>query len=437
MPLDQAAADSSWMETFRAYRTELDTTDAQRALFARHAGVSRWAYNWGLERKAQTFRETGQSLDAMKLHKELNRLKATEYPWLYETSKCAPQEALRDLDRAFQNFWRARREGQRCGFPRFKSRKRSPSSFRLTGKIRVSEKAVRLPRLGWIRLKERGYIPIEGVRILSATLSERAGRWFVSVRVEQSVGHQVVEGPVVGADLGVLRWVTLSDGTVWQAPASLARLERRLSRAQRALSRKRKTSRNRRKASVAVARLAFRLSNTRRDALHKITTQLARTKSVVVVEQLNVSGMLANRRLAHAVSSRTFASFRQMLEYKARWYGSKVVLAPRFYPSSKRCSCVGCENVEDSLVLAQRTYTCSSCGCSRDRDLNAALNLRNVAGSFSDTLNACGGDVRPSLGWQSPVSQESGRPLWKASEERCSVNTTSLPKPERNDGLPL
>jgi putative transposase len=186
------------MEIIRAYRTELDPTEAQRVLFARHAGVSRWAYNWGLERKVQSYRETGRSLDAMKLHKELNRLKATQFPWLYETSKCAPQEALRDLDRAFHNFWRARREGRRCGFPRFKSRKGSPSSFRLTGKIRVSEKAVRLPSLGWARLKEDGYIPIDGVRILSATITERAGRWFVSIKVEQRVEDQTVDGPVVG-----------------------------------------------------------------------------------------------------------------------------------------------------------------------------------------------------------------------------------------------
>jgi len=229
---------------------------------------------------------------------------------------------------------------------------------------------------------------------------------------------------VVGVDLGILRWITISDGTVCETPAAAARLERRLNRRQRTLSRKRKNSRNRRKASLAVARLTLRISNTRRDALHKVTTQLARTKSVIVIEQLNVAGMLANRRLAHALSMRTFASFRQMLEYKAGWYGSKVVLAPRFSPSSKRCSCVGCGSVEEHLTLAQRTYICSSCGCSRDRDLNAALNLRDVAGSFSDTQNACGGDLRPSTGWHSPVNLESGRSVWAASEERCSVSTT-------------
>ncbi len=125
MAVDQAVADMCWMEIFRAYRTELDPTEAQRVLFVRHAGVSRWAYNWGLERRVQSYRDAGESLDAMKLHKELNRLKATRFPWLYETSKCAPQEALRDLDRAFHNFWRARKEGRRCGFPRFKSRKRA------------------------------------------------------------------------------------------------------------------------------------------------------------------------------------------------------------------------------------------------------------------------------------------------------------------------
>src|SRR5713226_3829834 len=137
-------------------------------------------------------------------------------------------------------------------FPTVQIAKASPGSFRLTGRIRVAEKAVRLPRLGWVHLKERGYVPIEGVRVLSATITEQAGRWFVSIGVEQHLEDQRVDGPVVGVDLGILRWITISDGTVCETPAAAARLERRLNRRQRTLSRKRKNSRNRRKASLAV-----------------------------------------------------------------------------------------------------------------------------------------------------------------------------------------
>lgn len=191
------------MEIRRAYKVELDPNQAQRRQLLRHAGAARFAYNWGLARRIGEYRGTGKSSRAMAQHRELNALKKTAFPWMYEVSKCAPQEALRDLDRAFAAFFRRlglKRQGKLrgpAGFPRFKSRKRGVGSFRLTGKVVVEDTRIRLPRLGWLRLKERRYIP-PGAKALSASVSERAGRWFVSVLVEEEIAPEEATGPAVG-----------------------------------------------------------------------------------------------------------------------------------------------------------------------------------------------------------------------------------------------
>ena len=180
----------------RAYKVELDPNNVQKTLFRRHAGAARWAYNWGLRRKIDAYKATGKSPSAIDLHKELNALKRTDkafggVPWMYDVSKCAAQEALRDLDKAYQNFFRRCKEGKSGpkGFPKFKSRHRGIGSFHLTGSIKVSDKQIQLPRLGKIRLKESGYLPIESenTHILSATVSEKAGHWFVSLAVEETI----------------------------------------------------------------------------------------------------------------------------------------------------------------------------------------------------------------------------------------------------------
>src|SRR5712664_1801304 len=188
----------------RAYKTELALNDKQTTACKRHAGAARLAYNWGLARKQAAYAATGTSPSAIDLHRELNALKQTDVPWMYEVSKCAPQEALRNLDNAFAHFFRRctlKRQGKlkgKLGYPQRKSKKRGLGSFRLTGAIVVFPAAIQLPRLGRLRLKERGYLPTTGVKLLSATVSEQAGHWYVSVLVEQE--HVVPEniGPVVG-----------------------------------------------------------------------------------------------------------------------------------------------------------------------------------------------------------------------------------------------
>ena len=375
----------------RAYRYELDPNNVQRTSLHQHAGVARFAYNWGLEQRIQLYKTNSDSdrfTDAMKQHKLLNSLKKDKFPWMYEVSKCAPQEALRDLHRAFKNFYRGVMTGQKVGFPKFK-RKGEKDSFRLAGAIRFHQRHIQLPRIGRVRLKERRKRYHEG-RVLSATVRRRANRWFVSITVEEELPDPEAEaGPPVGVDLGVKTIATLSDGIIFSNPRALRRNLRKLRRLHRSLSRKRKGSRNRKKAKLKLARLYLRVFNIRQDTLHKLTTYLAKSHSKVIVEDLNVSGMLKNQRLARAIADVGFYQFRRMLEYKCIWYGSELVIASRMFPSSKLCS--RCGHKKQSLSLSEREYHCEACGMRMDRDLNAARNL--VAVSLPETLNACGEDV--------------------------------------------
>ena len=376
----------------RAYRYELDPNNSQRSSLAQHAGVARFTYNWGLEQRIAIYKNkqgNERFTDAMKQHKELNLLKKDQFSWMYETSKCAPQEALRDLHRAFQNFYRGLKTGKKVGFPRFK-RKGIRDSFRLTGIIKFHERAIQLPRLGKIRLKEKRKIYYRG-RILSATVRRRATKWFVSVSVEEDILNPVSNtGTAVGVDLGVNTLATLSDGTTFANPHALRKRLRKLRKLSKSLSQKQKGSKNREKAKQRLAKMYLRIFNIRQDTLHKATTYLAKSHSKVVIEDLCVSGMLKNRRLARAIADVGFYEFRRQLEYKCQWYGSELVVAARTFPSSKLCS--RCGHRKKELSLSEREYHCEQCGFKIDRDLNAALNL--VAVSLPETENACGEDVR-------------------------------------------
>jgi putative transposase len=381
-----------WVQ--RAYKTELDLNDQQITACKQHAGAARWAYNWGLRVKQERYRVAKKSPTAIDLHRELNALKKTDVPWVYEVSKCAPQEALWNLDAAFQQFFRRcalKKQGKwkgKLGYPQFKTKKKGLGSFRLTGRIVVSEKAIVLPRLGRLRLKEQGYLPTGSVQILSATVSEQAGHWYVSVQAEQEQAVPENTGPVVGIDLGIKNLATLSDGEVIANPRHLTRQLKKLKRLQRVVSRRRKGGKNRKKAVRKLAMLYRQIKNQRRNTLHQVTTRLAKTKSVLVIEDLHMSGMLKNHHLAQAIGDVGFYEFKRQLLYKARWYGSGVILADRWEPSSKRCS--ACGWLDEELSLSDRTFHCRKCSLVLERDLNAAINLEHLAESSSARQNACG-----------------------------------------------
>ena len=354
------------MRVHKAYRYELDPNAEQRVLLAKSAGAARFAYNWGLARRKQAWQEEHRTLHAEALHRELNALKATQFPWLYEVSKCAPQEALRDLERAFENFFK-----HRARYPKFK-KKGKHDSFRLTGSIRVFPRAVQLPRLGRVRTKE-STAKLQG-RLLSATVSREADRWFVSLSVEAEIPDpQPPAGEAAAVDLGLTDFAVFPDGEKVDGPKPLARSLKRLRRLSRRQSRKRKGSANFKKAARKVARLNRKIKNQRKDFLAKLSTRLAKIQRAVVIEDLAVKNLQQNKHLSRAIGDAGWGEFRRMLTYKTSWYGSELLVAPRFYASSKRCS--GCGYVLPELPLSVRRWTCPQCGAEHDRDVNAARNL--------------------------------------------------------------
>lgn len=364
------------MNIQRAYKTEIDPANVQRTALLKHAGSARFAYNWGLNRVQQKISKP----NAMQLHRELNAVKQSDFPWMYEVSKCAMQEALVDLQQAFQNFFRrckARKAGiaGKVGFPKFKSKSKGIGSFRLTGTIKVESRRIQLPRLGWIRLKEQNYLPADK-HILSATVSEQAGRWFVSVLVKETVESQETTGEVVGIDLGVKTLATCSDGTKYENPKALVKYEKKLKRLQRhMMKRQQKGSHRRRLTQQRIAKIWMRITNIRKDAVQKATSEIVKTKrpALIVLEDLNIKGMVKNHCLAKSIHDAAMRQFRTTIEYKQSWAGWEVEYADRFYPSSKMCS--SCGQVKGELGLDERVYVCDSCGAEMDRDSNAAVNL--------------------------------------------------------------
>ncbi len=363
------------MRVKQAFRFELDPNRAARVALAKHVGAARFAYNWGLVRCREALEQGRPLPTAARLHKEWNRWKRQNVPWWVEVSKCAPQEAFRDLERAFRNW----RQG-RAGRPRFKRKKSlDDNTARLTGSIRVFPRHVQLPRIGKVRTKERtdtllALLAGRKARVLSATVAREADRWSVSLTCEvERPDPPLRQGEPVGVDLGLASFLVLSDGTRVDAPKPQARALRLLRRRSRQLSRKQKGSRNYAKAVLRLARLHRRVRHIRRDFLHKATTWLAKAKPVIVVEDLDVRG-LGRGMLSRSVADAGWGAFRRMLEYKARWYGSRIIVAPRGFPSTRRCA--RCGQVGPRLPLSYRVFRCAACGLELDRDRNAALNLR-------------------------------------------------------------
>lgn len=376
------------MKILRAYKTELDVNNKQKSLLLQHIGCARWAYNWGLNLKKDAFDKKEKILNNIELHRELNKLKKTDIPWMYNSSKAAPQEALRDCDKAFQNFFREiKKKNKKVGFPKFKSKKNDKQSFRLTGTIKVLYGYIQLPRLGKIKLFEKDYLPKDS-KILSATVSKRGDRWFVSIQVEEDYKEKSQGNGVVGIDLGVKTLATCSDETIYENPKALKKNLKNLKRKQKQLSRKKKGSKNREKAKQKLSKLHYKISNIRKDCLHKATSKIINDNQVIILEDLKISNMMKNHNLAQAISDVGFYEFRRMIDYKSIWNRRYVEYVDTFYPSSKLCSC--CGHKKDKLSLDERTYSCSNCGIKMDRDLNAAKNIEQFYTASSAGIYAFG-----------------------------------------------
>ena len=387
-----------------SHRIALNPNNVQATYFAKACGVARFAYNWGLAEWKKQFEAHKQDATHPKpseaaLRRQLNSMKRQQFPWMLEVTKNAPQMALIQLGQAFKNFFSGKTK-----YPQFR-RKGEHDRFTLTNdQFEVKGSQIRIPHLGWVRMRET--LRFIG-KIITATISLVANRWFVSITVEvPDPIPEMKKESVVGVDLGISSLAILSTGEKIPGPKPHTILLSRLKHFAKALSRKQKGSKNRAKAKTKLARIHARIANIRLDAIHKLTTKLVNQFTTICIEDLQVSAMIKNRRLSRSVADMGFHELRRQLEYKLKRSQGNLIVADRFFPSSKTCS--HCKHVTDELPLSMRQWTCHHCGMDHDRDINAARNLAEYA--VSSTVKACGGSssgyTSGSYGETAPLKQE-------------------------------
>lgn len=389
-----------------AHRIRLDPTPEQVDYFGRACGTARRVWNWALGEWNRQY-AAGERPNAHALKRQFNAIKyvdadwldADGQPWLKTMHRDSHAQPFAHLGKAWAKFFKDVKAGKAAHTPQFKKKGKCPDSFYVANdKFRLDGRHAVLPKVGAVTLRET--LRFEG-KIIGASVRREADHWFLSVQVDvpdsQALCRRGGHG-VVGVDLGLKAAATLSSGESLQAPRPLKGALRRLKLRGRRLSRKLTAAKklagitgaipkgtrlpvsaNRKKASRALARLHARIARIRADFLHKLTTKLCRENQTVVIEDLNVKGMMANERLARAISDVGFAEFRRQVTYKAVRYGGTLVIAPRFYPSSKLCSTPGCGWKKQDLTLKDRQWTCPCCGRTHERDHNAALNLERLA----------------------------------------------------------
>jgi putative transposase len=431
--------------SYKSYKIRLELNDKQDTLANKHAGVARHAYNWGVEiylslldKNYKLHKEEKEEIkfpSAIDLHKKLVAEVKSQNEWYYEVSKYSPQESLRDLDKALKNYFRKLKSGEikklkdayikkktknggvvnynqlnNIGKPKYK-KKGSFDSFYLEGDIKVLGNKIKLPKFGLIKMSETIYI---NDAIKNVKISKVAGHWFVSFKIEFENNVKYNKEGCIGVDLGIKNLATLSNGVVFKGSNPFRKYKRKLKIEQRKLNKKfnkdkPKQSNNYKKQQNVVAKLHHKISNIRKNEIHKLTSYLSKSHIEIVIEDLNVSGMVKNHKLASAILDGGFYEFRRQLEYKCAWYNSTLTVVDRFYPSSKKCSC--CGNIKKDLKLSDRIYKCDVCGLEIDRDLNAALNLDKMAVSY--TVNACGESKQSSdLFRRDSVKQENNSDMY-------------------------
>lgn len=378
------------MKLRKVYRFRMRPTKAQEASLYRMAGARRFVYNWALDRRKSYYAEHGKGISAKQLSSELTTLKSEpDTLWLKQADSQLLQQAVRDVDRAFDAFFE-----RRSRFPRFRSKKAGHFAFRIPQRVKVEGGRVYIPKIGWVRVRQSR--EVEG-KIKSATFKRDAtGYWYVALTTEFEMPDTEPPGSAnpVGIDLGLKDLFVLSDGKRVPAPRFARKADRRLGKVQKNLSRKKPGSRRREKAKHRVARVHRKVSNQRSDFLHKLTTNLTREYDLLCVEDLSTKG-LAKTKLARSILDAAFGEFLRQVEYKAAWNFKRSIRVKRFFPSTKLCS--ECGTVNPNLTLSDRTWLCG-CGTQHDRDLIASLNIlaegmRLVAAGQTETLNARGEPV--------------------------------------------
>ena len=372
----------------KCFKTEIQPTELQKQKIHKTIGVCRFVYNFYLSKNQELYKETGEFLSAYDFSKWLNNEfipNNLDYVWIKEVSSKAVKISIMNAEKAYKNFFKGKSK-----FPKYKKKHKHDvkMSFVKNNKtdLTVERHRIKIPTLGWVRLKEFNYIPTDS-SLRSGTVSIHAGRYYVSVLADVPDKIQLNDIDGIGIDLGIKNFAVLSTGQVYKninKMQTIKKLEKQLKRSQRSFSRKLENKKkgnttnfsNIEKNKLEIQRLNQRLQNIRKDYTNKIVSNLVKTKpAYITIEDLNIRGMLKNRHLSKALQQQNFYYFRQHLVSKCREYGIEVRLVDRFYPSSKTCH--NCGTIKSDLKLSDRTYICD-CGYSNDRDLNAALNLRDA-----------------------------------------------------------
>ena len=360
-----------------SHRIQLDPTIKQAVYFKKACGTARLTWNWALAEWQKQYK-AGLKPNGRSLKQQFNQTKYQQFPWMKEIHRDSHAQPFLNLQKAFVSFFK-----HKTRYPQFKKKGIHDSFYVSNDRMWVKGKRVRLPVLGEVRMTET--LRFQG-KIQGAVVSRSADRWFIAIQVDvENLKKDRVSDRVVGVDLGLTNTVVCSDGQVFQAPKPLKTQLKKLRRASRSHARKVKGSQNRLKSTNRLSKIHWKVANARNDFLHKISTKLCRENQTVVIEDLAVGNMMKNRRLSRAISDIGWYEFRRQLDYKSKIFGTQLLVADRFYPSSKTCSVCGA--VKTDLTLEERVFRCESCGSQMDRDLNAAKNLCTLGLRGTD---ACG-----------------------------------------------